>query len=305
MSRALLDLGASPNSPHFKGAPPLRLACERNAPLLVALLLSRGASPTARGADGWSALHIAVIDGRTHVAHQLLLAGASPFERGARGWNPLQVAVVMGRYGLVRLMLSEARPTAAVLVEGVEQGEGGERDARSDSFGRNMARNGRGITSESLPSGQELPLNGQGMPMFGSSEDVSRAAFSLSGDASPPRNRRERRNAVIAVPSNDHNDHQSDGHQSSHQSSHNSDDHQWNLHGHQREDINSPTESGLTAVHVACHGGQVISLQLLLRHGAAMEALDGKGHTPLYHAAARGHVNCIRVRKVYKSVEYV
>ena len=52
---------------------------------------------------------------------------------------------------------------------------------------------------------------------------------------------------------------------------------------------------GETPLHEAARGGHDDILQLLLNHGASVNAVDNDGDTPLHDAAREGHVKCVKV----------
>jgi ankyrin repeat protein len=59
--------------------------------------------------------------------------------------------------------------------------------------------------------------------------------------------------------------------------------------------VNAVTNHGYTPFHHAARVGHVDILQLLLNHGASVNAVDKYGETPLHHAARESHVKCVKV----------
>jgi ankyrin repeat protein len=51
----------------------------------------------------------------------------------------------------------------------------------------------------------------------------------------------------------------------------------------------------VTALHLACRYNSEAVIQLLLIRGAAVNATDAKGRTPLHYATRRGHQIAIKV----------
>ena len=54
-------------------------------------------------------------------------------------------------------------------------------------------------------------------------------------------------------------------------------------------DINAPTASGMTVLHVAARSGQMEAVELLVENGAKVDGRDKFGKTPLHCAARLGH----------------
>lgn len=61
-------------------------------------------------------------------------------------------------------------------------------------------------------------------------------------------------------------------------------------------DVNATSSSGNTPLMYACAGGHVNAVRLLLEHGANVEDHNENGHTPLMEAASAGHVAVAEVR---------
>jgi 26S proteasome non-ATPase regulatory subunit 10 len=61
--------------------------------------------------------------------------------------------------------------------------------------------------------------------------------------------------------------------------------------------VNAVNNDGRTPLHYAASWGHVDILQLLLSHGASVNAVDKEGGTPLHDAACahEGHVKCVKV----------
>ena len=59
--------------------------------------------------------------------------------------------------------------------------------------------------------------------------------------------------------------------------------------------LEARTQTGKTAVHEACSGGQADALRVLLQHGANADAVDDYLETPLHMAAAAGEIDALRV----------
>lgn len=61
-------------------------------------------------------------------------------------------------------------------------------------------------------------------------------------------------------------------------------------------DVNATSSSGNTPLMYACAGGHVNAVKLLLSSGANVEDHNENGHTPLMEAASAGHVSVAEVR---------
>lgn len=61
-------------------------------------------------------------------------------------------------------------------------------------------------------------------------------------------------------------------------------------------DVNAQSSTGNTPLMYACAGGHVEAVKTLLNHGANVEDHNENGHTPLMEAASAGHVAVAKVR---------
>ena len=57
----------------------------------------------------------------------------------------------------------------------------------------------------------------------------------------------------------------------------------------QRMDVNAAQPDGATALHWAVHRGDIQAVELLIRGGANVKALNRNGVSPLYLASLYGH----------------
>lgn len=60
-------------------------------------------------------------------------------------------------------------------------------------------------------------------------------------------------------------------------------------------DVNAQSSTGNTPLMYACAGGHVAAVKLLLSNGANVEDHNENGHTPLMEAASAGHVAVAKV----------
>lgn len=60
-------------------------------------------------------------------------------------------------------------------------------------------------------------------------------------------------------------------------------------------DVNAQSSTGNTPLMYACAGGHVSAVKTLLVHGANVEDHNENGHTPLMEAASAGHVEVAKV----------
>lgn len=60
-------------------------------------------------------------------------------------------------------------------------------------------------------------------------------------------------------------------------------------------DVNAQSSTGNTPLMYACAGGHVEAVKTLLSHGANVEDHNENGHTPLMEAASAGHVAVAKV----------
>lgn len=116
--RSLLARGADPNAEQFEGAPPLVLAAEHDSIASVEALLGAGADVRATEQQGRTALHEAKSGA---IAERLLAAGAPTDARDARGNTPLAAAVALRRSEVVALLRARTTgsPTPDVLAAAV------------------------------------------------------------------------------------------------------------------------------------------------------------------------------------------
>ena len=61
-----------------------------------------------------------------------------------------------------------------------------------------------------------------------------------------------------------------------------------------RPDVDVRNSARQTPLHVACAFCDVVAIEILLAHGADVNALDGDGATALHLAAAGGHLDVVR-----------
>lgn len=64
-------------------------------------------------------------------------------------------------------------------------------------------------------------------------------------------------------------------------------------------DVNALSSTGNTPLMYACAGGHVEAVKTLLKNGANVEDHNENGHTPLMEAASAGHVEVAKVRLRY------
>lgn len=60
-------------------------------------------------------------------------------------------------------------------------------------------------------------------------------------------------------------------------------------------DVNAQSSTGNTPLMYACAGGHVEAVKVLLAHGANVEDHNENGHTPLMESASAGHVEVAKV----------
>lgn len=88
-----------------KGDSPLMIACTKNKPEWVSLLLKRGAAHTEAG--HWNALHYAASAGALSVIELLLKAGADINVHSANNTTPLMMAARAGKEQAARLLMEQ------------------------------------------------------------------------------------------------------------------------------------------------------------------------------------------------------
>ncbi len=92
---------------------PLHLAVEKGLPNMVALLLKRGAAADRKDSEGSTALHLAAKSGRVDLAQILLARGADANAKGPQDRRPLHEAAEAGRPEVVKLLLDHHADVAA------------------------------------------------------------------------------------------------------------------------------------------------------------------------------------------------
>jgi len=104
--KALLASGAAVNAKDEYGGTPLHWAAVRESVEVVRLLAAAGADVNARDADGWTPLRRAAeaFDPHVEVVEELLAAGADVNARDANGWTPLFGAVRSERADMVKAL---------------------------------------------------------------------------------------------------------------------------------------------------------------------------------------------------------
>jgi ankyrin repeat protein len=123
----LLNAGADPNHPLPGGETPLMTAARTGALASVKALVSRGAIVEAKDESrGQTALMWAAAEGHAAVVQELLASGADIRARVPSGFTPLLFAVREGRLDVVRLLLTGgADVNQAIPVEGPRRRYGG------------------------------------------------------------------------------------------------------------------------------------------------------------------------------------
>ena len=124
---ALLKAGADPNLPLPGGETPLMTAARTGALAPVKALLSGGASVDAKdGSRGQTALMWAAAEGHAAVVRELVAAGADVKMRVPSGFTPLLFAVREGRLDVVRVLLGAgADANEGIPMEGPRRRYGG------------------------------------------------------------------------------------------------------------------------------------------------------------------------------------
>lgn len=123
MAETLINAGADVNATDSKGQSALLFAVERNAKMVVRLLLEKGADPNVRahpqphipaGYLGATVLKLAAEKRDTYVARLLLEAGAVVNSIEAYNFTPLHQAVFNNNLAMVRLLLEHGADPNAI-----------------------------------------------------------------------------------------------------------------------------------------------------------------------------------------------
>lgn len=65
-------------------------------------------------------------------------------------------------------------------------------------------------------------------------------------------------------------------------------------------DVHETDNSGRTALHIAAYTGDLKCVEMLLKYGASVNALDQLHHTPLFRACEMGYTDVVNVLKQSK-----
>ena len=103
--KELLDKGANPNEPGFKGHPHIHMATLMDNKKILKLLLDNGANVDSTNSSQNTALHIASIENDIQTLTVLLDHGATIDKSDVRGLTPLQIAVYLGHLNVVQKLL--------------------------------------------------------------------------------------------------------------------------------------------------------------------------------------------------------
>jgi ankyrin repeat protein len=270
----LLQSGVNPNA-IFKDAneredTPLMAACRAScctAP--VRLLLAHGANPALQTSKGEAALHIAASEGRADVCRLLLEAesGCDPDVRDRNGVTPLVCAVRYGHSSVVELLhrqwgadLRVTHPDGDTLLH--VAATSGQRPLLEY-----LLRNGLGVDAATKQAVTPVRIAAQ------SGNIVAVQTLIDHGASTTAVNEGGGNLLMIAV---------REGHTGVMQLLLNS----RSCNNQAAVDVNATDADGDTALHVAACRDRTEVAALLLQHGAAVNAPNNRGYTPVALAAA-------------------
>lgn len=264
--RVSLEMGVSPNCEHCDLCEtPLVLAAAGGHSNAVALLLQRGASTTGSiPGHGETALHLAAAYGFEETARVLLKDNAkADSDAGFLGRTPLHAAASAGKLDIIKMLMD-----------------------------RNVDLNIR------MPISGETPLHlaasrGHLHTVKWLVEGLGTSAGEIESYDSVVQQRYYQawtENLLIDPASTQRFKWESEAKRFAQQNLR-------ELHSLRGRyaDINTRTEEGRTALHLAASNGHVSTLQFLLQKGANFNLVDNNRYTALRLAAENGHLNAVKL----------
>jgi len=249
------------------GSTPLLLAAQVGCLDCARLLLAKGARVDDTAADGTSALVMAAFSGQTGVASQLLAAGADPNAAGA-GYTALHAAALRGDLTLVQALLAAGANPHATISSGSPVRRFGSQWALPTPF---VGATPLVVAAAYLETGIMRALLAAGARAEVRLPDGTSALHIATGDVIE----KEARPSDLA---------------------------KWNIVDSDTPqvprpeadvleavrtlldagaDVTHPSDSGDTAVHAAAMSNLPAVIELLVGHGAAVNARNKAGQTPL------------------------
>lgn len=103
----LIDAGADPATPNFKGAPALIYAAWKGNPSVLQILIRQRVSLEHAASNGWTAMTMASAKGNVDAIRVLIKARAQIDPPDVYGWTPLMRATNLGRLKVVQVLVKE------------------------------------------------------------------------------------------------------------------------------------------------------------------------------------------------------
>ncbi|MGE3189536.1 MAG: ankyrin repeat domain-containing protein [Vicinamibacterales bacterium] len=249
------------------GSTALLFAAQEGATESAKLLLAAGADVNDTAADGRSALVLAAFSGHGEVARALLDAGADPDADGA-GYTALHAAALRGDVATVKALLARGADPNARLTNGSPVRRFGSQWALSRAIAGatpllvaaaylevpivRALLDGGADPSLGLPDGTTplLAAAGARVEVLTRPTDLERWNMVDSDQPVAPRAEGDVLAAVTAL-------------------------------ADRGADVNAATEEGNTALHEAAATGLTTVIKVLAAHGAALDAKNKQGQTPL------------------------